>query len=277
MAEPPALPPLREVIAKHDLAPLKRYGQHFLTDPRLIARIAAAAGDLTQGTVYEIGPGPGGLTRALLEAGAKRLVAVEYDPRVLPAMAEIQAAYPGRLEVVQADALEVNLPALGEAPRKIVANLPYNISTVLLTRWLAQAEAFDGLTLMFQKEVAERLAAPPRTKQYGRLSVLTQTFCHIRKAFDLAPGAFHPPPKVASSVVVLTSKREPLACRLATLEACTAAGFGQRRKTLRSSLKSWAKEPEALLESVGLKASARAEELTPADFVRLAAAFEAAQ
>lgn len=275
MASEPVLPPLRDVIATHGLAPLKRYGQHFLTDPRLIARIAAAAGDLRRGTVFEIGPGPGGLTRALLEAGAARVVAVEYDPRALPALAEVAAAYPGRLDVVQADALETDLAALGEAPRKVVANLPYNISTVLLTRWLARIDAFDGLTLMFQKEVAERLAARPRTKQYGRLSVVTQTFCHIAKAFDLAPGAFHPPPKVASSVVVLTPKREPLPCRLATLEACTAAGFGQRRKTLRSSLKSWTASPEPLLEGAGLSPAARAEELTPADFVRLAAAYEA--
>ena len=176
METPPVLPPLREVIAKHGLAPLKRYGQHFLTDPRLIARIAASAGDLRQGTVFEIGPGPGGLTRALLDADAAHLVAIEYDPRALPALEEVSAAYPGRLEVVQADALEIDLSAMGEAPRKIVGNLPYNISTVLLTRWLAQIDAFDGLTLMFQKEVAERLAAQPRTKQYGRLSVLTQTF-----------------------------------------------------------------------------------------------------
>ena len=277
MVDPSALPPLRAVIQRHGLAPLKRYGQHFLTDPRLIARIADAAGDLSAGTVFEIGPGPGGLTRALLAAGAARVVAVEYDPRALPALAEVATAYPGRLEVVQADALETDLTALGDAPRKIVANLPYNISTVLLTRWLAQIDAFDGLTLMFQKDVAERLAAPPRTKAYGRLSVVTQVLCHIRKAFDLAPGAFHPPPKVASSVVVLTPRREPLPCRLATLEACTAAGFGQRRKTLRSSLKSWCAAPEALLEQVGLSASARAEELTPPDFVRLAAAFEAAR
>lgn len=277
METPPVLPPLREVIAKHGLAPLKRYGQHFLTDPRLIARIAASAGDLRHGTVFEIGPGPGGLTRALLDADAAHVVAVEYDPRALPALEEVRAAYPGRLEVIQADALETDLSVMGEAPRKIVANLPYNISTVLLTRWLAKIDAFDGLTLMFQKEVAERLAAQPRTKQYGRLSVLTQTFCHIRKAFDLAPGAFHPPPKVASSVVVLTPRREPLPCRLATLEACTAAGFGQRRKTLRSSLKSWTESAEPLLESIGLSSSARAEELTPADFVRLAAAYEKAQ
>lgn len=277
METPTVLPPLREVIAKHGLAPLKRYGQHFLTDPRLIARIAASAGDLRQGTVFEIGPGPGGLTRALLNAGAAHVVAIEYDPRALPALEEVSAAYPGRLEVLQADALETDLSGMGEAPRKIVGNLPYNISTVLLTRWLAQIDAFDGLTLMFQKEVAERLAAQPRTKQYGRLSVLTQTFCHIRKAFDLAPGAFHPPPKVASSVVVLTPRREPLPCRLATLEACTAAGFGQRRKTLRSSLKSWTGSAEPLLESIGLSSSARAEELTPADFVRLAAAYEKAQ
>jgi 16S rRNA (adenine1518-N6/adenine1519-N6)-dimethyltransferase len=272
---PPELPPLREVIAAHGLAPLKRYGQHFLTDPRLIARIAAAAGDLTQGTVFEIGPGPGGLTRALLNAGAAKVIAVEYDSRCLAALAELAEAYPGRLELVEADALEVDLTSLAEGPRKIVANLPYNISTALLTRWLAQAESFDSMTLMFQKEVAERLKAQPRTKAYGRLSVLTQVVCQVRKAFDLAPGAFHPPPKVTSSVVVLTPRPERLPCRLKTLEACTAAAFGQRRKTLRSSLKSWTSNAERLLESVDLKSSARAEELLPMDFVKLVAAFEA--
>jgi 16S rRNA (adenine1518-N6/adenine1519-N6)-dimethyltransferase len=272
---PPELPPLREVIAAHGLAPLKRYGQHFLTDPRLIARIAAAAGDLTQGTVFEIGPGPGGLTRALLDAGAAKVIAVEYDSRCLAALAELAEAYPGRLELVEADALEVDLTSLAEGPRKIVANLPYNISTALLTRWLAQAESFDSMTLMFQKEVAERLKAQPRTKAYGRLSVLTQVVCRVRKAFDLAPGAFHPPPKVTSSVVVLTPRPERLPCRLKTLEACTAAAFGQRRKTLRSSLKSWTSNAERLLESVDLKSSARAEELLPMDFVKLVAAFEA--
>jgi 16S rRNA (adenine1518-N6/adenine1519-N6)-dimethyltransferase len=272
---PPELPPLREVIAAHGLAPLKRYGQHFLTDPRLIARIAAAAGDLTQGTVFEIGPGPGGLTRALLDAGAAKVIAVEYDSRCLAALAELAEAYPGRLELVEADALEVDLTSLAEGPRKIVANLPFNISTALLTRWLAQAESFDSMTLMFQKEVAERLKAQPRTKAYGRLSVLTQVVCRVRKAFDLAPGAFHPPPKVTSSVVVLTPRPERLPCRLKTLEACTAAAFGQRRKTLRSSLKSWTSNAERLLESVDLKSSARAEELLPMDFVKLVAAFEA--
>ena len=271
---PPILPPLRDVIHAHGLAPLKRYGQHFLTDPRLIARIAAAAGDLTAGTVFEIGPGPGGLTRALLAAGARQVIAVEYDSRCLAALAELAAAYPGRLQVVEADALEVDLSTLGAGPRKVVANLPYNISTVLLTQWLAQADAFDCLTLMFQKEVAERLAAGPRTKAYGRLSVLTQVLCRTQKNFDLAPGAFHPPPKVASTVVTLTPLGESLPCRLKTLEACTAAAFGQRRKTLRSSLKSWAGNAEALLAEVDIPSSARAEELAPMDFVRLAAAYE---
>ena len=276
-ASEPDLPPLRDVIHAHGLAPLKRYGQHFLTDPRLIARIAAAAGDLTQGTVFEIGPGPGGLTRALLAAGAKQVVAIEYDARCLAALTELAAAYTGRLRVIEADALATDLTALGPAPRKIVANLPYNISTPLLTRWLAQIDAFAGLTLMFQKEVAERLAAKPRTKAYGRLSVLTQALCRVQKNFDLAPGAFHPPPKVASTVVTLSPLGEPLPCALKTLEACTAAAFGQRRKTLRSSLKSWSGAPEALLASVDLPSTVRAEELLPTDFVRLAAAYDRRQ
>ena len=271
----PELPPLRAVIEAHGLAPLKRYGQHFLTDPRLIARIAAAAGDLSKGTVIEIGPGPGGLTRALLAAGAAHVVAVEFDPRCLAALEELAAAFPpGRLEIVAADALQVDAAEVGDKPRKIVANLPYNISTALLTKWLARSRDFESLTLMFQKEVAERLTAVPRTKAYGRLSVLTQALCQVRKDFDLAPGAFHPPPKVTSSVVTLMPYETRLACGLKTLEACTAAAFGQRRKVLRSSLRAWAAAPEPLLEEVGIKPTARAEELSPAAFVRLAAAWE---
>lgn len=276
-ADPPRLPPLREVIRAHGLAPLKRYGQHFLTDPRLIARIAAAAGDLSQGTVIEVGPGPGGLTRALLAAGARQVMAIEFDPRCLAALEELATAYPDRLRVVAGDALAVDAAALGIPPRKIVANLPYNISTTLLTKWLAQAQAFESLTLMFQKEVAERLVAVPRTKAYGRLSVIVQAHCQVRKAFDLAAGAFHPPPKVTSSVVILVPLAAPLPCGFRTLELCTAAAFGQRRKVLRTSLRAWTPAPEALLEDVGISPTARAEELAPADFVRLATAFERQQ
>ncbi|MCA8927153.1 MAG: 16S rRNA (adenine(1518)-N(6)/adenine(1519)-N(6))-dimethyltransferase RsmA [Alphaproteobacteria bacterium] len=273
-ADDKALPPLREVIQRHGLAPLKRFGQHFLTDPRLIARIAAVAGDLTQGMVIEIGPGPGGLTRALLAAGAQRLVAVEYDERCLAALEELVSVYPDRLEIIAGDALKVDVARIGTPPRKIVANLPYNISTVLLTQWLAQAQAFAGLTLMFQKEVADRLMAVPRTKSYGRLSVLAQATCRVVKNFDLPPGAFHPPPKVTSTVVTLTPHETPLPCRVGTLEACTAAAFGQRRKVLRTSLRRWTPAAEALLEETGLNAGARAEELTPGDFVRLAVAHD---
>lgn len=268
------LPPLRDVIRSHGLAPLKRYGQHFLTDPRVMARIVAAAGDVSDGTVIEVGPGPGGLTRALLQAGARHVVAIEYDPRCLAALEPLVAASGGRLEILAADALAVDAAAIGTAPRRIVANLPYNISTALLTKWLAEAPAFASLTLMFQKEVAERLMAAPRTKAYGRLSVLTQVLCRIRKDFDLAPGAFHPPPKVTSTVVTLIPHASPLPCAVRTLEACTAAAFGQRRKVLRSSLRQWAPCAEALLDEARLDASARAEELLPVDFVRLAVLFE---
>ena len=276
VAEPDVsgLPPLRDVIRHHGLAPLKRYGQHFLTDPRLIARIAAAAGDLKHRTVIEVGPGPGGLTRALLAAGASRVLAVEFDPRCLDALAELAAVYPDRLQVVAGDALELDVAELAEPPRKVVANLPYNISTALLTRWLVQASAFESLTLMFQKEVAERLTAVPRTKAYGRLSVITQALCNVRKNFDLAPGAFHPPPNVTSSVVTLVPIQVPLACGFRTLETCTAAAFGQRRKVLRTSLRAWEPNPEPLLAEVGISPTARAEELTPGDFVSLATAFE---
>lgn len=268
------LPPLRDVIRVHGLAPLKRYGQHFLTDPRLIARIAAAAGDLSSGTVIEIGPGPGGLTRALLAAGATRVVAVEYDERCLAPLQEVAAAYPNCLEILAADALTLDASSIGTAPRRIVGNLPYNISTALLVRWLAQAQAFESMTLMFQKEVAERLWANPRTKAYGRLSVLTQALCEIRKDFDLAPGAFHPPPKVTSTVVTLYPYITTLACDLQTLQACTAAAFGQRRKQLRSSLRSWVQSPEAILAEAEILPTARAEELTHIDFVRLAATYD---
>ncbi|HMA16525.1 MAG: 16S rRNA (adenine(1518)-N(6)/adenine(1519)-N(6))-dimethyltransferase RsmA [Bacteroidota bacterium] len=274
---PPELPPLREVIARHGLGARKALGQHFLLDLNLTGRIARAAPDLSQGTVIEVGPGPGGLTRALLAEGAGRLVVVEKDERCLAALAEIADAWPGRLEIVAGDALALDLAQLGPPPRQIVSNLPYNVSTALLVRWLtalaADPLAFSAMTLMFQKEVAERLTAAPRSPSYGRLSVLTQWLCAPRALFDIPPRAFTPPPKVVSTVVALTPRPEPLApASLAVLERVTAAAFGQRRKMLRQSLKSLGVDPAPLLEATGIAPTARAEALSVADFCALARA-----
>ncbi|MBI5165684.1 MAG: 16S rRNA (adenine(1518)-N(6)/adenine(1519)-N(6))-dimethyltransferase RsmA [Magnetospirillum sp.] len=268
------LPPLREVIARHGLAARKSLGQHFLLDLNLTGRIARAAGDLSVGTTIEIGPGPGGLTRALLDAGATRLIAVERDDRAVEIQREIAAAYPGRLEVLAADALAIDAAALGEAPRRIVANLPYNISTVLLLAWLRHIAAFESLTLMFQAEVVDRLAAAPRSPDYGRLSVITQWLCEVRPLFNIDKRAFTPPPTVMSTVVRLLPRPAPLApARFATLERVTAAAFGQRRKMLRSSLKPLG-NADALLAATGLPPTARAEELPVESFCALAEAID---
>ncbi|CAA7614655.1 16S rRNA (adenine(1518)-N(6)/adenine(1519)-N(6))-dimethyltransferase RsmA [Magnetospirillum sp. UT-4] len=269
------LPPLREVIAAHGLAARKSLGQHFLLDMNLTGRIARAAGDLATGTTIEIGPGPGGLTRALLEAGAARLIVVERDDRAVAIQHEIAAAFPGRMEIIAGDALEVDAAALGEAPRRVVANLPYNISTVLLLAWLRRARAFESLTLMFQKEVVDRLAAAPRSPDYGRLSVITQWLCEVRPLFNIDRRAFTPPPNVTSTVVQLVPRTEPLApARLEALERITAAAFGQRRKMLRSSLKTLG-DSDSLLAAAAIEPTARAEELTVEEFCALARAWDA--
>jgi 16S rRNA (adenine1518-N6/adenine1519-N6)-dimethyltransferase len=267
-----ALPPLRETIKAHGLDARKRLGQHFLLDLNLTRRIARAAGSLEAGTIIEVGPGPGGLTRALLLEGARRVVAVEVDPRAMAALGELQAVAGGRLQLIEADALAVEPASLGPAPRRIVANLPYNISTALLVRWLHSANSIADMVLMFQKEVVERLTARPRTKDYGRLSVLAQHVCEVQRLFDVAPSAFVPPPKVTSGVARLTPR--PAAERLADLaplEKVTAAAFGQRRKMLRGALAGLFADPVAVLNSLGLSPTARAEELSVADFVKLAA------
>lgn len=266
-----ALPPLRDTIAAHGLDARKRFGQHFLLDLNLTRRIARAAAPLGDGTVIEIGPGPGGLTRALLLEGAGRVVAVEVDPRALGALRELQEAAGGRLQTIEADALTIRPSDLGPAPRRIVANLPYNISTALLVRWLHDADGIADMVLMFQKEVVDRLVAPPRTKDYGRLSVLAQHVCEVRHLFDIAPSAFVPPPKVTSAVARLTPRprgaREP---DLGPLERVTAAAFGQRRKMLRGALAGLFADPVAVLEGLRLAPTARAEELSVEDFIRLA-------
>jgi 16S rRNA (adenine1518-N6/adenine1519-N6)-dimethyltransferase len=268
------LPPLRETIARHGLDARKRLGQHFLLDLNLTRRIARAAQPLDQGTIIEVGPGPGGLTRALLLEGAARVVAVEVDRRAIDALHELQAVSEGRLEVIDGDALTIDPAALGPPPRRIVANLPYNISTALLVRWLHAADAIADMVLMFQKEVVDRLAGAPRTKDYGRLSVLAQHVCEVRRLFDVAPSAFVPPPKVTSSVARLTPR--PAGQRLADLgplERITAGAFGQRRKMLRGALSGLFADPSGVLASLGLSATARAEELSIGDFVRLADAW----
>ncbi len=270
------MPPLREVIRRHGLAARRALGQNFLFDLNLTGRIAREAGDLAQGTVIEIGPGPGGLTRALLASGARRLIVVERDERCLPALAEIAAACPGRLEILTGDALILDVHALGTPPRQIVANLPYNIATALLLRWLEHADAFAGMTLMFQKEVAERLWAPTGASAYGRLSIIAQWRMHVRRLFDIDPRAFTPAPKVISSLVQFVPRAAPLAqADPRALKRVTAAAFGQRRKMLRSSLKTLGLDTKRLLERAGLDPTSRAEDVPIEGFCALARACEA--
>jgi len=270
------LPPLREVIARHGLAARKALGQNFLFDLNLTRRIARAAGPLTDYTVIEVGPGPGGLTRALLMEGASHVIAIERDERALAALEEISAAYPGRLTIIAGDALDTDYEQLAAGrPVKIVANLPYNIATPLLIGWLSGGTwppFYASLTLMFQKEVAERIVAAAGGKDYGRLSVLSQYRCETRKLFDVNRSAFTPPPKVTSSIVQLVPIVTPTpVCGIEDLSRVTAAAFGQRRKMLRSSLKSLVDEPERLLVELGLNPEHRAEQLKVADFAAIAA------
>jgi 16S rRNA (adenine1518-N6/adenine1519-N6)-dimethyltransferase len=275
------LPPLRDVVAAHGLAAKKSLGQNFLFDLNLTGRIARAAGPLEGVTVFEVGPGPGGLTRALLTAGAARVVVIERDSRCLEALGEIASHWPGRLETLADDALAVDFAALAArfpGPKRLCANLPYNIATPLLVGWL-QSEPwppwFDRLTLMFQREVAERIVATPAERaDYGRLGVLANWRCETRILFDVPPAAFTPPPKVTSSVVELIPRANPAPCRAATLSALTLAAFGQRRKMLRQSLKGFAAARELdlaqWLGEAGLAGTARAEELRVCDFAALA-------
>jgi 16S rRNA (adenine1518-N6/adenine1519-N6)-dimethyltransferase len=281
MPAPDNLPPLREVIAAHGLRAKKSLGQNFLFDLNLTRRIARAAGAADGGTFYEVGPGPGGLTRALLAEGAGKVIAVERDVRCLPALAEIAAAYPGHLEVIAADAIAIDeATRLGRGIR-VAANLPYNVGTALLVKWLT-AEAWppfwSSLTLMFQREVAERIVAKPDSEHYGRLSVLSQWRATAKILFDVSRSAFVPPPKVTSSIVRLEPLAAPIAsARLSDLERVTQAAFGQRRKMLRQSLKALAPNAEELVQNAGLDPTARAENLSVADFAALARAVAAAQ
>jgi 16S rRNA (adenine1518-N6/adenine1519-N6)-dimethyltransferase len=273
------LPPLRDVIRRHGLAAKKSLGQNFLLDLNLAARIARAGGPLDGVTVVEVGPGPGGLTRALLALGAERVIAVERDARAIAALEEIAAHYPGRLQIVAGDALEFEPRShLGGGPARIVANLPYNIATVLLVGWMSiepWPPWFDRAVLMFQREVAERIVAKPGTKSYGRLSVLVQWRCEARILFDINRSAFVPPPQVTSSLVLLSPRQTPLPCDRRLLERVTEAAFGQRRKMLRQSLRSLGADAGKLLESASLDPTARAEEVPVAGFAALARALAA--
>ncbi len=268
-----ALPPLRDIIREHNLRAEKSLGQNFLLDLNLTSKIARTAGDVKDATVFEIGPGPGGLTRGILSAGAKKVIAIEYDMRAIEALQSLKVASEGRLEIVHADALNAKLPELAAkfgatGSFVIIANLPYNIATPLLTGWLEEIHAdparYRELILMFQKEVAQRIVAKPSTKAYGRLSILAQWLCEAKLLFDVPSAAFTPPPKVTSSIVRL-KPRGKVEGDFATMEKITAAAFGQRRKMIRGSLKDYM----GLVQKLGLREEARAEELDIEDFAAL--------
>jgi 16S rRNA (adenine1518-N6/adenine1519-N6)-dimethyltransferase len=274
------LPPLRDVIRTHDLRAKKSFGQNFLLDLNLTARIARAAGDLRGADVLEVGPGPGGLTRGLLAEGARKVLAIEKDTRCLPALAEIEAAYPGRLQVIAGDALTVDPLAHLQAPVKVVANLPYNVGTELLIRWMTPDHwppFWESLTLMFQREVAERIVAQPGSKAYGRLALMVQWRADPRIVLHLPPEAFTPPPKVSSAVVHITRRDVPrYPADAAVLERVVAAGFNQRRKMLRAALKGLHPRIEDILRDAGIAPTARAEEIGLEGWCRLSEALRSA-
>jgi 16S rRNA (adenine1518-N6/adenine1519-N6)-dimethyltransferase len=268
------LPPLRDIIVNHGLDAKKSLGQNFLLDLNLTSKIARLAGDISGHDVLEVGPGPGGLTRGLLAAGARRVVALEKDPRCMPALAQISAAYPGRLDVFNADALEFDMRGQLTGPVRVVANLPYNVGTELLVRWLTPKDwppFWSSLTLMFQKEVAERIIAKPGTKAYGRLGILAQWKSTPSVVMELPPEAFTPPPKVHSAVVHFEALAEPrFPAPAGILSSTVAMAFNQRRKMLRSSMKSAAPDIETALRDAGLEPTARAEEISLEGFCALA-------
>jgi 16S rRNA (adenine1518-N6/adenine1519-N6)-dimethyltransferase len=268
MMDETLLPPLREVIRTYDLRADKSLGQHFLLDPNLLASIAGQAEPLAGVNVIEIGPGPGGLTRALLATKANHVTAIEYDPRAVAAIKALAETSKGRLTIIQADAMKADLPALVPAPRAIVANLPYNIGTPLLVSWLMRAAEYQSLTLMFQLEVAERICAEPNTPAYGRLSVLAQWLCDVAIVMHIPASAFAPPPKVDSALIRLVPKaNQPPKQQLQAMEKLTAAAFGQRRKMLRGALKGLG--GNQLLEAADIDPARRAETLTVQEFEQL--------
>lgn len=267
------LPKLRDVIARHGLGARKSLGQNFLLDLNLTGRIARASGDLEGAEVIEVGPGPGGLTRALLAEGAAKVIAIERDERCLPALAEIESAYPGRLLVLDGDAMKIDPTPYVTGPARVVANLPYNVGTALLVNWLdgsAWPPWWQSLTLMFQKEVAERIVAKPGSKAFGRLSVLAQWRSMARIAFDVPPQAFTPPPKVTSAVVHIQPSEMPSGVDPKRLSEITASAFSQRRKMLRQSLKGCSSDPQTLLDQAGIDPTRRAETLGIDEFLALA-------
>ncbi|MGE4352385.1 MAG: 16S rRNA (adenine(1518)-N(6)/adenine(1519)-N(6))-dimethyltransferase RsmA [Bdellovibrionales bacterium] len=273
-SETPPLPPLREVIARYGLAARKGLGQHFLLDLNLTRRIVEKAGNLEGCTVFEIGPGPGGLTRPLLESKAALVIAIEKDPRCVLALEPLVEAYPDKLTLLQKDALQTDLAALAPPPRAIVANLPYNVGTELLLGWLHQRDAFKSLTLMFQLEVADRIVAQPNSKAYGRLGVLCQFCCNVQRVMKIPARAFTPPPKIDSAVVHLTPRADrPTGIALEDLEKITAHAFGQRRKMLRTSLKPLG--GETLLQAADIDPQKRAEDLSVKEFEILTRAYAA--
>lgn len=274
------LPPLREVIDQYDLRAKKSLGQNFLLDQNITDRIVKSAGDIKQGTTIEIGPGPGGLTRSILRAGAPKVIAIEFDPRAIEALSSLIDSSEGRLRVIHGDALNTNILELSpDKPRRIIANLPYNIATPLLTGWLEQihknANTFESMTLMFQKEVGDRILAPHGNKTYGRLSIISQWLCHVKKAYDLPPQAFVPPPKIHSSVIhfkprELSAQNKP---DFRIMEKLTEAAFGQRRKMIRASLKRHIQ----YIEEIGIDPTLRAEQLQVGEFIALANKIQAGQ
>jgi 16S rRNA (adenine1518-N6/adenine1519-N6)-dimethyltransferase len=279
MTDLSSLAPLTSVIDRYELAAKKSLGQHFLLDTSITDRIARTAGNLKDCNVIEVGPGPGGLTRSLLAAGAKKLYAVEKDTRCLAALAEIKEIVRDQLDIVEGDALQVDLIALAPAPRKIIANLPYNVGTKMLLNWLAQiykdSGAYTSLTLMFQKEVADRITAKPDCSDYGRLTIICQWLCHTRNDFELPPEAFSPPPKVSSAVITLTPREKPLVdVKMETLEKVMGSAFGQRRKMLRGSLKSLNVDTQKLLARAGIMETMRAEQLDVVTLCNLARAYQ---
>lgn len=264
------LPPLRDVIARHGLAARKGLGQHFLLDLNLTRRIARYAGIGPDDEVVEVGPGPGGLTRALLETPCRRVTAIERDSRCIEALAPLGKVYGERFRLIEGDALTIDETAICSGPVRIVANLPYNIATALLVNWLKRIDRIASMTLMFQREVAERIAARPRSKAYGRLSVMSQWLCETDILFDITPRAFTPPPKVVSSVIGLYPRTNPEPASFDTMEEVVATAFSQRRKMLRKSLKPLGVDTDILLEQAGIVGTSRAEELTTSDYCALA-------
>jgi 16S rRNA (adenine1518-N6/adenine1519-N6)-dimethyltransferase len=269
------LPPLREVVQNFAIAPQKTLGQNFLFDLNLTSKIARAAGDLSDHPILEIGPGPGGLTRAILEQNPLSLTVIERDERCIGALKQIQEFYPNRLNIIQGDAININEQEIINSKAKIIANLPYNIATLLLFKWLSKLEYFSSLTLMFQKEVADRIVASPNSKEYGRLSIMTQVFCNVSRVLDIHPNAFVPPPKIFSTVVNIIPRIKPvLPVNRLSLELICKYVFNQRRKTLRSSLKQLTSNPEALLEHANISANLRPEDLTIEQFCILSNSYD---